>query len=322
MDLLKDVDRDFDSFIKIETDVIFKNGILIKDNKQIINNKFHNFFDEQISKFDKPILINETYDFPVFITYHSWCWNYLLNYTDCMYNLIFLSKIKQLYPNIKFCVPDNYVNNFYIEVFDILGIDIHDCLRLKGTSLFKTCIYSTAYKKYDPFSITNPYTLYITHKIRDHFSGICSTPKDKTDFIYLDRLNNLAGANRYIVNNNSIITLLEKHQFKTITVEYFNLKNKYEHLMNSKVLITAIGANMVNLFFVDLKHIEKIILLSNNAIHYKWVSDHINILCYFTGIKKENVHLIVGKKAGEPISHDVTNFPYEINLDELYQHLV
>jgi capsular polysaccharide biosynthesis protein len=313
MNLLENLDKDFDNFIKSETDVIFKEGILIKDNKQIVNNKFEYVFNKKIEKFNN-LSVDKIYDFPVFITYYEWCWNYHQNYIECMPNLIFISKLKKIYPTIKFSIPDNFFNNFYVDVFKILDINIEDCLRIEQPCLIRTCIYSTLYKKRSESCC--PYTLYISNKIRDHFSGICSTPKDKSPLIYLDRLNNLAGATRYITNNNEIVTMLEKKNFKTIVLENSNLKGKFEQIMNSKIIITSIGANMANLYFNELNTVEKIILFSNIPSTVDWVSFHINALCYLTGFKKENIYVIVGEKMSDAIS-DPVNFSFKINLDEL-----
>lgn len=307
-------------YIKIEEDVIFYNGILIKNNNIIKNNNYCNWFVYLINKCDNEKYV-DNYEHSIFIPYYNWCWNYHHNYTECLPNLLFYNIIKKN-NTIKLTVPAIFLDNFYLYIFKILDIEPSECIIMKSDKNYiKKVYYSTLSSDYNEWSC-NPYVLYLTKKINNYFNNITQPIKPNINkYIYINRLNKFAGANRYITNNTDIIEKLTKVEFITITYENLNLEEKINLINNNtKTVIAPIGANLVNMYFSNCRTLDKLILLFPCLpITNIYISNNIKLLCYLTGLTEDKIVIIYGKHIENVIilPGDQINKPYEIDMDEL-----
>jgi hypothetical protein len=99
----------------------------------------------------------------------------------------------------------------------------------------------------------------IRNKLTDKFKDNININENK--LIYVNRLNTLSGFNRYIYNNDNVIEFINKLKFLTVTFENMTIEEKFHSTLNSKIVISPIGANLVNFFFSKNDSIELFILL-------------------------------------------------------------
>ena len=318
------LEDELDKYIKMEEDVYLFNSILIKNNNIIKNNNYSSHFVNSINECNNEMTV-DNYEDSIFIPHYNWCWNYHHNYTECLPNLLFYNIIKKN-TKIKLNLPEVYLNNFYIYIFKILDICPSDCIIMKrNKNYIKKIYYTTMYVDYNEWSL-NPYVLYLTKKINNYFNNITPLIKQNINIcVYINRLNTLAGANRYITNNIDIIEKLTNIGFVTITFENLNLEEKFNLINdNTKIVISPIGANLVNMYFSNCRSIDKLILLSpHTPTENTYIKNNIKLLCYLTGIAESKIVIIYGKHIdnGIVLPGDQINKPYEINVDELISHI-
>jgi capsular polysaccharide biosynthesis protein len=148
----------------------------------------------------------------------------------------------------------------------------------------------------------------LTDKFKDKLNSI-----DK--FIYINRSNNLAGSNRFIINNSDVINYVNK-KFEIITFEQMSLEQKFLSTLNSTIVISPIGANLVNFFFSKSDTIKLFILLIPKGD--KGFEDmNITQLIKLGNINPKIIKNLYCDVFINDVPSSLVNNPYIVNIDEL-----
>lgn len=133
--------------------------------------------------------------------------------------------------------------------------------------------------------------------------------------VYLDRRTSPrnTGANRFVINEQEVTEGLARRGAVTVYLEDYNLVEKSEILSGADTIVTAIGANLVNVALSD--NIRRIVLIATplwgHFVHY-WKSvlqmrhPHIDVVVFADCEVEDN-----------GLSKDPFNKPYRIQVDRL-----
>ena len=161
------------------------------------------------------------------------------------------------------CKSINNVPNFIKEFYNFYGlndIDIHE--DLNQNTIYKNILlfYYNEDKLYPP-TWSNKYF----YSIYDEITNKINLQKKKIqtyDYIYISRRyikhNNIGMDNRIsrkLINEDKLVTFLEKYNFKEIFLEEYNLVDKIHLLNSAKLIIHNYGAGIINHFFTKNNNI-------------------------------------------------------------------
>ena len=189
---------------------------------------------------------------------------------------------------------------------------------LDNSFYFKKVFISNYSKKYynGSLKISNEILIF-TNKIRDYlndkFAGKINTNLNK--LIYINRENNLAGYNRFIINNDEVINYVNK-SFEIISFEKMSLEEKYISILNSKIVISPVGANLVNFFFSKNDTIQLFILLCPE-VDESYVNFNMQQLIELGNINPNVIVRLNCKIIDNNVSHDPVNKPYVVDITVL-----
>lgn len=171
-------------------------------------------------------------------------------------------------PQILLGIPEHTYNNFTIDILNYYGILKDSIFLFKDDTVYNInqLYYVKHYHQWD----INDSKLEIFTTLRNNLN-INNSDNDKSyRKIYLKRdgkissTNNEVGIMRKILNEDLLIETLKKHNFEIITLGDKNLEEKKKLLENCDILITQLGANLLNLIFSNLPN--KILILSNEYL--------------------------------------------------------
>lgn len=143
---------------------------------------------------------------------------------------------------------------------------------------------------------------------------------NKNSLIYLDRkpVASNTGSNRFIINQNELNHLLKKLTIVTQYCEDLTLQEKYSALSNINLLVTPVGANLVNVGLSS--NINTIVLIISPVwMIFKWY------WYYFMKFTHPESTIILFEEidvVDNSLSKDPFNKPYNINIDRLEAVLV
>jgi len=312
---------DIEKYCHYSEDVVIANTLLIKDNNIIINYS-PDFADtarelkKNITSYDLPI-----FSTPVFTIKFSWCWNYHINFIQAVPNILFYMKLKKTIPDLLIDVQRNFTD-LYKDLFKIFDIDETSIVSIDNM-VVKKLYYSTfCTEYYNGCGKISIYHTMIIDAIRKYFlqdiylTNINTKP---SRLIYINRLNNLAGFNRYIVNNDQVIEHLTNKGFETITFEAMSLKEKFTSTINAKIIITPVGANIINLCIGDISQVEKIILICPNERYHGYLKFNKEQLSSLTGVSPNKIEVLLCDIYDNGIVSpgDQVNKPHIVDLKEL-----
>ena len=155
--------------------------------------------------------------------------------------------------------------------------------------------------------------------IRNYFSDKFIENKNPNEkFIYINRkirINN-SGNNRFIINNNELTEYLKNKKFESIEFEEMSLDDKFISTLNSTIIISPIGANLVNFFFSNNESVKLFILLvpkTNNG----YFEFNLLQLKELGKIKQDIIKIVYCDVFINNISKDPNNNPYLVNIQEI-----
>jgi capsular polysaccharide biosynthesis protein len=138
-----------------------------------------------------------------------------------------------------------------------------------------------------------------------------------TKYIYINRENNLSGYNRYIINNTDVINYVNK-KFEIISFEKMSLEEKFLSTLNSTIVISPIGANLVNFLFSNNDNIKLFILLIPE-VDKGYIDFNLLHLTELGKIDRKIIKMVHCCVKNNNLSKDPTNNPYIININEIDQ---
>jgi len=293
----------------------FINGILLDENLEVVLKD--RFLGYQPHKIDKNLPV-EFIDNEVFVMNYIWSYNYHINYFESLPQ-IFL--YKELYSKNKnlYCTVQKAHRKLYEYLFLLLDLDIKKILNNNNIKC-KKCIYSNfgrLYFLHNKCLKINNLHFKLNNLLKNSFIKKHNYKNSNKNILYIYRLNNSIGKNRYIKNDENLKAYIKKIGGDIISCENLSLQEKFENISNYKIIITPIGANLVNLYFSDLSETKKIILLGPDVKIKDYITWNIKLLNEFVPEKQISTllgkpEIIFSKEDG-----DLVNQPYEINLNEL-----
>jgi hypothetical protein len=179
-------------------------------------------------------------------------------------------------PARKFVVPSSMYNSLCKELVEMFEIDQSKILLLEDNKIysFKSLLHIKSHEWQD---IVTERLLFIFKKIRESVE-FETTTRNKKIYIKRDGIKNLETGNdetgilRKIVNEKELIEALEQRGFEIVEIGTKSLKEKCELLRKTKVIITQVGANCINLGFSSAP--DHLLLLSNETpIWHKFYVD-------------------------------------------------
>ena len=172
------------------------------------------------------------------------------------------------YSNYKLLIPNSSYNKLCKDILQNLNINTENIIVLQDKTMYIVNDYITS-KLYNspPDNFTSNH-LWIYHKIREPLNIIKNNQPYKKIYIKRDGISNSdfgnseTGIKRQIINENELIERLIKMDFQIVHLGDKLLSEKKHILENSKILITALGANCLNIIFSNAP--KNMIILSNN----------------------------------------------------------
>ena len=199
------------------------------------------------------------------------------------------------YNKYKLLIPKIFYNSLCKEILDLLNINNIYILEENKIYNIKNLICIKHYQSPPSNFTTNHLNIY--NLLRDKINMLSLKPNENSTnynrLIYLKRDgipnkdygNSETGILRQIINENELIDYLKNKNFEIITLGDKSLKEKYSLLKNSKILITPLGANCMNLIFSDCP--KNVIVLSNdNNFGFDY---YINLMHTLTNTKSNNI---------------------------------
>lgn len=225
-------------------------------------------------------------------------------------------------PSRRFVIPISTYNSLCKELVEIFEIDQSRILLLEDNKIynFRSLFHVKGHEWQD--TVTER-LLFVIKKIRtcyDYKSSI----KDKKLYIKRDGIKNLStgndetGITRKIVNERELIELLLKNGFEIVELGNKSFREKCDLLGNSKVIITQVGANCMNLAFSSAP--EHLLLLSNRTPI--WNKFYVELCSSVNEMIEINTKLFQYSSVdnnADPTNS--TNGPFIVDLEHVSQYL-
>ena len=226
--------------------------------------------------------------------------------------------------NCKFMLPSHDRYSSYLESLSLIGINNVDYFPSGKNILLKKALITTIPKQ---FGITDPVYL---ERIRDIYT---KAVRQKDDLFNLPKrrvyVTRKQARGRKIINEDDLITLLEKYGFETIAFEDFSFVEQVRLMSNTEVLISIHGAALTNMIFMPSNGIvfefipKKRFLLDFNIVRCSFKHDPCYVRLasalghsYFTQICKP-INLIDRTTHMADMIVDIELL--KINLDSIYK---
>jgi capsular polysaccharide biosynthesis protein len=226
------------------------------------------------------------------------------------------------YSNYKLLIPKHKYNNLCKDILKLLNINNENIYILEDETIYIINDYITS-NKYNslPDNFTHNH-LWIYKKIREPLNILPNNNPYKKIYLKRDGISNNnfgnseIGIKRQIINENELMSHLIKMNFEIIHLGDKFISEKKEFLENSKVIITPLGANCLNLIFSNApKHI---IMLSN---HNNFGYEYYNSLCEELNNEKINSKFIQYNSIYNNDETNEWNGSFYVNIDQINDYL-
>jgi capsular polysaccharide biosynthesis protein len=226
------------------------------------------------------------------------------------------------YSNYKLLIPNNSYNKLCKDILQNLNINIENITVLQDKTMYiiNDYITSNLYNSL-PSDFTSNH-LWIFHKIREPLNIIKNNQPYKKIYIKRDGFinsdfgNSETGIKRQIINENELIERLIKMDFKIVHLGDKLLSEKKNILENSKLVITALGANCLNIIFSNAP--KNMIILSNNE---NFGYDYYINLCQALSNEKINSVLFKYESLYNNDNLNQWNSSFYVNIDKLCDYI-
>jgi capsular polysaccharide biosynthesis protein len=283
---------------------------------------FPNYFINQCNHFYKDIDFESSFknlETPVFFSLYDWSRNYHINYIEILPSIFFYIELLKTDNNLYYICDKNY-SVFYEKIFDIFNLNKSLILCItENLFLNKVYVSNFSNKYYNGCKQLSDKHYMISNIIRNYFqNNLKDNNIVSNKFIYINRkiTPKNSGNNRFIINNSELTEYLINKQFQTIEFEEMTLDKKFLSIANSKIVISPIGANLVNFFFSINDSIKLFILLAPK-IKNGYVDFNLFQLKELGEIKPEIVKIVYCDVVINNVSKDPSNNPYLVKIEEI-----
>lgn len=228
-----------------------------------------------------------------------------------------LTEYMNHYKHLKLLIPKHHYDLITQNILETLNL-IPNVYLLNEKTLYNIKTFQVSQRYEAPPGNLHCDHLWIYNQIRNNL--IIDNELGFSKYIYLkrDNVSSDIGIYRQILNENDLIENLEKIGFETITLGNKSIYDKNKLLNNTKILITPIGANVMNLLFSNLPH--NIIFLSNDLCY---IYDNYIINLIQTLNKKNNNSIIFKYKSNiekvDPLNS--MNAPYFVDIQQIINYI-
>ena len=126
----------------------------------------------------------------------------------------------------------------------------------------------------------------------------------------LERNDNAAGASRVIVNHDEVLKALGEHGFETVTLGANSLKEKVARIAGASVVVSPLGANLINCLFLSRPFPRTIVILHSDAY-----ANHAYMETLINRVLGARIRFrFVPGVASDPVA---VNSPYVLDMDAL-----
>ena len=316
--------RDYNHEIAIEVreKCKFINGILYDEKNNKIYKDRLDFMNEYNFESQDDI---KYIDKKIFIMDYSWGWNYHNMYYECLPQILIYKKLLKSNQDLYISIPLNFIDIFK-HIFLILNLDI-DMIIKESNFQCNTCMFTNFGKLYFLSHISlnmHPYHYEINNLLKDNLSMHSNVEDNK--LLYLSRKDTGVGKNRHIINKSEINNFIIENNGKIVQLEDKTLQDKYNIISNNEIIVTMVGANLVNLYFSDLSKTKKIILLApDTSSFYNTASTYVAFNIYFLKkyTKVEDIKIIYGKveRTYSEAHGEIMNQPFKINIQDIQNEI-
>jgi hypothetical protein len=315
--------------IKINEDIVLYNNCKLFANHNILIDEsgnaikcFPNYFTIEFKNLYENLKLNVSFknvDTPVFFSLYDWCRNYHINYIEILPSILYYIELLKTNNNLYYLCNKNY-RKLYERIFNILNLNT--CLIMEVTeNLFLNKVYVSYFsnKYYNGCKELSDKHYIISDIIRNHFQN---NIRDKNDvnnkFVYVNRkiIPTNSGNNRFIINNNELTEYLNNKQFQTIEFEDMTMDEKFLSISNATIIISPIGANLVNFFFSKNDTIKLFILLVPKLTN-GYLDFNLFQLKELGRIKPEIIKVVHCDLFVNNLSKDPSNNPYLVKIEDI-----
>lgn len=283
--------------------------------------KYYNLINEKTMSLNDNLMIDnisidinskEKYDNPVFFFVYNTDNYYHFIYDTLPYLISFL-KLKKEIKELKLLVnyPNVNVKNFYkfiTEFLQIIGVENEDIILIKNNVSYKKVYVSSSYTHEFDSNLPPRKEVYdffkeIVNKVKSKF--VFNTPKriyiSRRSWLHNDSSN--IGTNytlrRKMVNENELVTLLQKKGYSEIFTEKLSTVEKLNFFFNSSDIVGAIGGGVCNVLFCET-YTKLLTIVSPTFLdvnyRFKYSLDHVNNTYFFDTSHTEKKDFKIGMR--------------------------
>lgn len=259
-----------------------------------------------------PPLLTEV--LPAGFLFHTdpWSSNFQHFFVELFPKTVDYLAVRLLHGRVPLLVPPAAYNALSREIFDVLGV-AEDVVVLRPDTVYSVrSLYSSGYV-HDYGGIT-PKLVHSLRLLRARLALRYPESRRPPRRVHLARdagashahNDNASGASRVITNHPALLDVLERHGFETVTLGRLSLAEKVHELTACEVLVSPLGANLVNCFFMRPPGPRAILLLCSDA--YQQQGYAARLLRRVLG-RRLRVEAVVGRA----VRRDDVNSPYEVD---------
>jgi len=273
-----------------------------------------NYFNDKIKKC-KTIFLENGFLFYSF-SYEISFAHYITQTVPKLYEYI------NSYSNYKLLIPKKKYNNLCKDILKLLNINDENIYILEDETIYIINDYVNSNIYHAPPDNFTYNHLWIYKKIREPLNIVPNNNPYKKIYLKRDGISNNnfgnseIGIKRQIINENELMSHLIKMNFEIIHLGDKFISEKKEFLENSKIIITPLGANCLNLIFSNApKHI--IMLGNHNIFGYEYYTS----LCEVLNNEKINRKFIQNDTVYNNDETNEWNGAFYVNIDQINDYL-
>lgn len=227
------------------------------------------------------------------------------------------------YSDYKLLIPKKSYNNLCKDILDKLNINNENIYILEDKNIYIIDTFATSNIYNAPPDNFTRNHLWVYEKIRRPLQFVSNNNPYKKIYLKRDGISNNdfgnseTGINRQIINENELIDNLIKMNFQIIHLGDKYISEKKTILENSKIIITPLGANCLNLIFSNAP--KNIIILGNhNLFGYEYYTS----LCETLNNEKINHKFLKYNSVKNNDNKNQWNGAFRVNIDEIIDCLL
>ncbi len=222
---------------------------------------------------------------------------------------------------VSLLVPRFMMNSFIQKVFRTLGLESRLTVLEEDRGYRVKALYSSSYvPNYDPPTAKMIAAFRLLRDSAQKAYPVSPPPRSRRIYLARDKSSNHAqnnsnaGAKRVITNENAVQGMLYEGGFEDVLMGSLRIGEKMQALAGAEIIVSPIGANLMNLLFLTPPYPRKVVILHSSylAVHAIYFRDILDAV--YDG------RITVGFFEG-PAEAQTENSPYELPAGE-FEHFI